>query len=1310
MSGLKKGRGRPKRNNIKVLQQHQINESHATCASILPIDVKQPLNIYRTAATRPEEKVEELQERDNSAATTTTVEEEEVSQGVQLSSLPKVGFTQQKTTNIMDENNGDMDNDEQRLQEQQLLHQHYGDNMLSPYKRPENHYIHHIEPSDVELYDSVEYDMDEQDKVWLQLYNQERSKELLGDISPFLFETIMDKLEKEWFHLIKDAPKPSEPQVTLPEDSACAVCDDTEVENSNAIVFCDGCNVAVHQDCYGIPYIPEGQWLCRKCMISPEFPVSCLFCPNEGGAFKQTNTNQWGHLLCAIWIPEIGVSNTIYMEPIDMIENVPKSRWKLTCFICRKKQGACIQCDNKHCFSAFHVTCAKSARLCMKMTTHSSEGVVLKAYCDKHTPKEHNHVLDVPPVLRGRGRGRGRANSSSSSSSAGLTRDQFNNNKVARAHQHHYTTGAPIPPDSILVKIDNLPCVRTSSIRKRAHVVTAIAHYWSLKRESRRGAPLLKRLHLEPWTASSKYTTDENDYYLRKSVIVQLRADLDRVRILSEQVQKRERQKLDRTKKQKMYIDMILYPLEYVLRPILTQFMEIDRKKVFLNHVTAEEAPDYSSVIEKSMCFSEIYGKLSLHRYTHLSQFKEDVSLIWENSMQYNKTDTSFYKVAIKLKTASEKLFAVAEEKMSRYELNGGMWDVPVDETLFDYKAIVEEEEEEDVDVEELSQDSPQETAVVKSSEPIAPREPKYRRKKKFHQANPRLLNSLRKRNVVPVKPEEKAPEESTDQNAVTEANVQSLNIQGSQPSNTSTTLATALPTVTTTATATATATTTAPSSNELQQSSTSYFAEQRRKEQQRKEEREKKRIAEELEKQRLAQEEEQRALAEKEQDLKLKREKRNVYERERRARKKLQLQGALNEDKQTSPPAEIIQYDIETMQPIYVPRPPTPPPAAAAAAPAAASVENPTTTDMEMDAVTDMKVDTTTTADITVVNTEAAPSQPQPPALFPIMAPLPPSHSEPSQPAEANTSVSTEVNTSASTTEPIATATTSVEVKVEAASSSSSSSSQKVGKKRKAPSAPIPRKTRSAGLKASIEELTKRPKISHEARTLFASYNGVSHLERPTEVYKEDRNKSAPVGWVYLEEDDDEDESATTTTTTTTTATLATTADHRVTIEPAAPSAAEEVKSQKYVKRKRNDIPVPNFKRGEIVWAQVTGYPSHPAKFLNLPDDQCSPNILKSRRYQGDVLVEFLCVPENHKWGWVRRSSICEVGDLEEDKKRLSESLAKKPKRNVFIQEAKEGYRHAGQILGLDPEPAIEAVFNQVVEKKKKKAGKRSS
>jgi len=40
-------------------------------------------------------------------------------------------------------------------------------------------------------------------------------------------------------------------------------------------------------------------------------------------------------------------------------------------------------------------------------------------------------------------------------------------------------------------------------IRKKPEAIAQLCRYWSLKREARRGAPLLKRLHLEPWTAAA---------------------------------------------------------------------------------------------------------------------------------------------------------------------------------------------------------------------------------------------------------------------------------------------------------------------------------------------------------------------------------------------------------------------------------------------------------------------------------------------------------------------------------------------------------------------------------------------------------------------------------------------------------------------------------------------------------------------------------------------------------------------------------------------------------------------------------------
>lgn len=43
------------------------------------------------------------------------------------------------------------------------------------------------------------------------------------------------------------------------ENVICDVCRSPESEEANEMVFCDNCNICVHQACYGITAIPSGK-------------------------------------------------------------------------------------------------------------------------------------------------------------------------------------------------------------------------------------------------------------------------------------------------------------------------------------------------------------------------------------------------------------------------------------------------------------------------------------------------------------------------------------------------------------------------------------------------------------------------------------------------------------------------------------------------------------------------------------------------------------------------------------------------------------------------------------------------------------------------------------------------------------------------------------------------------------------------------------------------------------------------------------------------------------------------------------------
>ena len=165
-------------------------------------------------------------------------------------------------------------------------------------------------------------------------------------------------------------------------DTICGICFDGESTEKNPIVFCERCNLPLHQSCYGIKNIPDGDYFCDRCLYIERMMVGsavrvdpkCMYCPVKAGAMKCTENREWIHLMCALWhSDQVTISDKASMSSIRCKETLLNSE---KCSICNQKSGLTLECSKPLCKKRFHPICAWYGGAEMRITRDSTAATV----------------------------------------------------------------------------------------------------------------------------------------------------------------------------------------------------------------------------------------------------------------------------------------------------------------------------------------------------------------------------------------------------------------------------------------------------------------------------------------------------------------------------------------------------------------------------------------------------------------------------------------------------------------------------------------------------------------------------------------------------------------------------------------------------------------------------------------------------------------------------------------------------------------------------------------------------------------------
>ena len=214
------------------------------------------------------------------------------------------------------------------------------------------------------------------------------------------------------------------------EDEAfCAVCGDGFSAEPNVILFCDRCDVAVHQKCYDIPDVPQHEWLCWPCKeyedklkeegrkqeeIRPlhslpehrsKLPggskeVKCFLCPLKFGAFRRSvDGAAWVHQTCALFHPETYLTHDDGSNVVQGLWDIPEDRFHVKCDLCHLEDGAVVPCPEPGCNSAYHVLCARNCGLYLTVQKDEEGNDKHRVYCAAHSKEEQEKDMPMPVPL-----------------------------------------------------------------------------------------------------------------------------------------------------------------------------------------------------------------------------------------------------------------------------------------------------------------------------------------------------------------------------------------------------------------------------------------------------------------------------------------------------------------------------------------------------------------------------------------------------------------------------------------------------------------------------------------------------------------------------------------------------------------------------------------------------------------------------------------------------------------------------------------------------------------------------------------------